>query len=173
MAETARALEEVAAAMRKIRSADHAAAVLTQLVDAVPVFCRRAVLLLRSGDRMIGFHSAGPPARPALGGREQLSFEISSAPSIRRAVETKLKVDAKGAQRDISHRLSTEMAYADDEDVRVVPVVLRNTVIGVLLVDGEPIQDSAIETLVLASEAWIEALGSRSDSKQGGEANLA
>lgn len=161
VAETARTLEQVAAAMRKIRAADRAASVLTALVDVLPAFCRRVVLLLRTGGRMIAFRSAGSDERPGLSEGEQLSFELASAPAIARAVESRSTVTATGAQGDISTRLATELAYVEEDVVRVVPMSLRKTVIGVLIVDGPPIQDPAIETLVLAVEAWIEALGTR------------
>ena len=110
---------------------------------------------------MIAFRSAGSVERPGLREGEQLSFALASAPAIARAVESRRTVTATGAQGDISRRLSTELAYVEEDDVRVVPMLLRKTVIGVLIADGPPLQDSAIETLVLAAEAWIEALGMR------------
>ena len=113
---------------------------------------------------MVAFRSAGSDERPGLGEGEQLSFGLASAPAITQAVESRGTVTATSAQCNISSRLSAELAYVEEDDDRVVPMLPRNTAIGVLLSDGPPIQDSAIETLVLGSGAWIEAHGSRPGS---------
>lgn len=164
-ADATQVLEDVARSARKIRSAGEAATVLSELVDATSLFCRRTALLLHAGGRMVGFRSAGASERRQLHESDQLAFDLGSAPAIAHAVENRLMVQTKGAQHNISQILSRRLAYGDEEEVQVFPLTLRDTVIGVLLANGGRIRTAAIETLILASEAWIEALGSRPQSR--------
>ena len=94
----------------------------------------------------------------------KLSLGLVGAPAIAHAVESRDTVITKGSQQNLSRRLCQGLGYGDEDDVSVHPVVLRNTVLGVLLVNEPIVVPAAIEALVQASEAWIEALGSRPGS---------
>ena len=69
-------------------------------------------------------------------------------------------------QDNLSQKLWKQFALEEDGEVRVYPLVLRNTVLAVLLVDGPTVRSPAIEALVLTAEAWIEVLGSRQEQGQ-------
>lgn len=157
-------LEGLSQAIRKIRGTSEAVEVLTELVDVTPQFCARTALLLRSGGRLIGFRAAGNGTCPDEEGMRKLSLGLVGAPAIAHAVESRDTVVTKGSQQNLSRRLCQGLGYGDEDDVNVHPVVLRNTVLGVLLVNEPIVVPAAIEALVQASEAWIEALGSRPGS---------
>ena len=160
-------LEGLSQAIRKIRGTSEAVEVLTELVDVTPQFCARTALLLRSGGRLIGFRAAGNGTCPDEEGMRKLSLGLVGAPAIAHAVESRDTVVTKGSQQNLSRRLCQGLGYGDEDDVNVHPVVLRNTVLGVLLVNEPIVVPAAIEALVQASEAWIEAIGSRPGSGDG------
>lgn len=164
LAETKGYLEGLARAIRKIRATSDAVEALSELVDVAPRFCARSALLLRSGGRLIGFRAAGNGTCPDADGMRKLSLGLVGAPAIAHAVESRDTVVTKGSQQNLSRRLSQGLGYGDEDDVSVHPVVLRDTVLGVLLVNGPAVAPAAIEALVQASEAWIEALGSRPET---------
>ena len=173
VAETAQEeLEHVAGATRKIRNADEAAAVLKELGEAALSFCRRAVPMLHTGGRLVGFRSAGSSDRPAVNESGRLAFEHTSVPASARAVKTRDTVITQDAQHNTSQALSEGLANGEEDEVRVFPLVIRNTVIGAVVADGPTIRTPAIETSVLAREARIEAIGSRRDSKAHRSASL-
>ena len=158
-------LAGVARSIRKVRAADEPTAVLTELVNSASQFCRRAALLLRSGDTLIGFRSAGEGLRPDLSKLADLSLQLASAPAIAHAVESRETVATKATQHDLSRALCSELGIGEGSPVTVVPLILRNTVLGVFLAEGPQVRSAAIEALVLTAEAWIEVLGSRQESK--------
>ena len=162
-ANTEELLEGLAAAIRRIRGAGEAFGVLTELVESAPRFCGSAALLLRSGQRLEGFRAAGLGDCPDSEGLKELSVEIASAPAIVHAIESCDSVVVRGSQDNIPQRLSQGLGLVEEDDLTVHPIVLRNTVLAVLLVAGEAARTSAIKALILTSEAWIEALSSRSD----------
>lgn len=164
LAETKGHLEGLARAIRKIRATSDAVEALSELVDVAPQFCTRSALLLRSGGRLIGFRAAGNGTCPDADGMRKLSLGLVGAPAIAHAVESRDTVVTKGSQQNLSRRLSQGLGYGDEDAVSVHPVVLRDTVLGVLLANEPVVAPAAIEALVQASEAWIEALGSRPES---------
>ena len=160
-ADTVALLDLIAASTRRIRAAGDAAAVLVELADSVGQLCDHAVVLLSDGDRLTGFRASGggTPAGPA--DLDQVSFDIASAPALAHAVETKEAVVSTGGQHNVSHQLASRLSYSDKTELRIMPLVLRDTVLGLVLVDGAAVRLSAIESLILTAEAWIEALNSR------------
>ena len=156
-------VDRIAQGIRRIRDASEARAVLTALVETATSFCDRATLLLHSGGSVIGFRSArvGETARDL----EQLSVDVASAPALVHAIESRDTVVTTATRHSVSLRLWKRLAYDDGIEVRVHPLVLRDTVLAVLLADGPSEQSSIIEALVLTAEAWLEALGSRSEKK--------
>ncbi len=160
-AELERVLDQIAATTRRIRAATDASAALKELGDSAAQFCDRSIVLLNDGDRLTGFHSSGAGAHPSPAEMAQITFELSAAPALAHAVETKDAVVIKGSQHNVSHKLASRFAFEQDLDLIAFPLVLRDTVLGVLLADGDSKQASVIEALVLTAEAWIEALGSR------------
>ena len=153
-ADTAALLDQIAASTRRIRAAGDAAAVLVELADSVG----RGVVLLNDGDRLTGFRASGGESPAELG---QVSFDLASAPALAHAVETKDAVVITGGQHNVSHQLASKLGYSDSTELRAIPLVLRDTVLGLVLVDGAAVRESAIESLILTAEAWIEALNSR------------
>ena len=164
LAEAKSHLDGLAQAIRKIRGTSEAVEVLSELVDVTPRFCARSALLLRSGGRLIGFRAAGNGTCPDAEGMQKLSLGLVGAPAIAHAVESRDTVVTNGSQQNLSRRLSQGLGYGDEDQISVHPVVLRDTVLGVLLVNEPVVATAAIEALVQASEAWIEALGSRPES---------
>lgn len=158
-------LDGLAAAIRKIREAAEPVGVLTELVEAAPLFCNRAALLLHREGRVVGFRAAGPGEHPDVDSMKDLSLECSAAPAIAHAVQSRDTVITQSPPDNLSAEVAQRFGYADEQEVRVHPVVLRNTVVAVLLVDGGPVRGAAIEAMTLAAEAWIEALGSRTVRK--------
>ena len=161
--ETAALVDAIAGAIRKIRGADDAAGVLTEVVDAAPQFCRSATLLLHRGGSLVGFRSSGEGDRPDQSELERLSFDLASAPAIAHAVESRDTVVTKATQDNISQKIWKQFALEPGEELCIYPVVLRSTVLALLLVCGPAVRTTVIETLVLTAEAWIEALGSRQE----------
>ena len=158
-------LDGLASAIRKIREAEEPVAVLTELVEAAPLFCDRAALLLHRDGRVVGFRAAGPGELPDVDGMKELSLECSEAPAIAHAVQSCDTVITQSPSDNLSAEVTRRFGYADEQEVRVHPVALRGTVVAVLLVDGESVRGAAIEAMTLAAEAWIEALGSRPGRK--------
>lgn len=161
--ETDELVEAIGAAIRKIRSADDASGVLSEVVESAPSFCRTAILLLHSGGNVMGFRSAGEGDHPDQSELARLSFKLSAAPAIAHAVGSCDTFVTKATQDNISQKLWKQFTFEPDEELRVHPLVLRNTVLALLLVRGLSVQPTVIETLVLTAEAWIEALGSRQE----------
>ncbi len=157
-ADTAALLDQIAASTRRIRAAGDAAAVLVELADSVGQLCDRAVVLLNDGDRLTGFRASGGESPADLG---QVSFDLASAPALAHAVETKDAVVVTGGQHNVSHQLASRLGYSGNTELRAIPLVLRDTVLGLVLVEGAAVRESAIESLILTAEAWIEALNSR------------
>ncbi|MXY68544.1 MAG: hypothetical protein F4Y47_08280 [Acidobacteriia bacterium] len=160
-ADTAALLDQIAASTRRIRAAGDAAAVLVELADSVGQLCDRAVVLLNDGDRLTGFRASGGESPAESTDLRQVSFDLASAPALAHAVETKDAMVITGGQHNVSHQLASKLGYSDDTELRAVPLVLRDTVLGLVLVDGAAVRESAIESLILTAEAWIEALNSR------------
>lgn len=160
-AETAALLDQIVASTRRIRAASDPAAVLVELANSAGQLCDRAVVLLNDGDRLTGFRTSGGgvPAKPA--DLSEVSFDLASAPALAQAVETKDTMVTTGGQHNVSHQLASKLGYSDDTELRALPVVLRDTVLGLVLVEGGAARGAAVESLILTAEAWIEALNSR------------
>ena len=114
----------------------------------------------KSWDR-VGFGSVGEGDDRLIVDVERGSFEDASAPVIARAFESVSTVSDSGAQRNISQELTSASGYSDEEAIGVHPLTPRDTSVGVSLADSDSAKSAAIETHVLTSESWIEALGSR------------
>ncbi len=168
-AESGVQLDGLASAIRRIREAEEPVGVLTELVEAAPLFCNRAALWLHRDGRVVGFRAAGSGGHPDVDGMKALSLECSAAPAIAHAVQSRDTVITQGAGHNLSPELSQCFEYGDEQEVRVHPLVLRNTVLAVLLVDGDSVHVAAIEAMTLVAEAWIEALGSRPGRTDGGQ----
>ncbi len=164
-------LDGIADSIRRIHAAKDPTSALTELVDTASRSCRRATMLLYSGGKAIGFRSSGNSQHPDSSELAGLSIEVASAPAIAHAVESRDTVVTQATHHNLSHALCQRLAYADDDQVSVYPLILRDTVLGILLVDGEQVRPAAIEALVLTAEAWIEALGSRQGDKANGDRN--
>lgn len=160
-AETVALLDQIVSSTRRIRAASDPAAVLVELANSAGQLCDRAVVLLNDGDRLTGFRTSGGgvPAEPA--DLSEVSFDLASAPALAQAVETKDTMVTTGGQHNVSHQLASKLGYSDDTELRALPVVLRDTVLGLVLVDGGAARGAAVESLILTAEAWIEALNSR------------
>lgn len=158
-------LDGLASAIRRIREAEEPVAVLTELVEAAPLFCNRAALLLHRDGRVVGFRAAGSGEHPDVDSMKELSLEYSAAPAIAHAVQSRDTVVTQSPADNLSAEVAQRFGYVDEQEVRLYPVVLRDTVVAVMLVDGEPVREAAIEAMTLAAEAWIEALGSRPGRK--------
>ena len=154
-------LDGLASAIRRIREAEEPVAVLTELVEATPLFCNRAALLLHRDGHVVGLRAAGSGEHPDVDSMKELSLECSAAPAIAHAVQSRDTVITQSPPDNLSAEVVKRFGYGHEQEVRVHPVVLRDTVVAVLLVDGEPVRGAAIEAMTLAAEAWIEALGSR------------
>ena len=161
-ADSAALLDRIAAATRRIRAASDAAAVLVELGDAAAQLCDRATVLLNDGNRLTGFHAWGGGGLAKPVDLSQVSFDLASAPALAHAVETKDAMVITGGQHNVSHQLASALGYSEDTELRAMPLVLRDTVLGLILVEGGAVRESAIESLILTAEAWIEALNSRS-----------
>ena len=64
-------------------------------------------------------------------------------------------------------RLADVLGTSADDRVHLFPIVLRDRVLAVLLVDGDEertVEQPAIEVLVSLAEAWLEAVGTRKKS---------
>ncbi len=156
-------IDGVATSVRMIRGAKEPAAVLVELVDAMAPLSRSAVLLLRSYKSIVGFRAAGAGDWPGTDELRRLSVAIAAAPPVAHAVESGDTVVTTATPHNLSRRLASAFPFKDQAPIRVIPVMLRSTVLAVLLVEADDSQTSAIEVLVLTTEAWVEALGSRSN----------
>jgi hypothetical protein len=172
--ETGQVLDSLVGALRKIRGAQEAAAVLTELVESAPQFCGRAALLLHSGGRMVGFRTAGLGEQTAADEIKRLVVDLESAPALAHVIESRDTVITKGTRHNLSEGLAKRLGYGDEDDLYLHPLLLRDAVLAVLLVVGNAaseVRTPAIETLVLTAEAWIEALGSRPEGNPAGSSD--
>lgn len=168
-AENREATARLLSAAQSVRSGSDPAAALAQLVDVMPRIAGSAALVLQQGARMVGFRCAGLRIKPESLGMREVAFELATAPALAHAVESRQAVRASGGQDSISRKLADACGFGDEQEVRLHPVLLRNTVLGVLLVAPDPQLSpdcSAIELLVLLAEAWIEAVALRSARSQ-------
>ncbi len=173
-AQAGQVLDSLAGAVRKIRGADEAAAVLTELVESAPQFCGRVALLLHSRGKMVGFRSAGLGKQPPADEMKGLVVDLESAPALAHVIESRDTVITKGTRHNLSESLAEHLDYGDEDDLHLHPLILRDAVLAVLLVAGSAdleVQTPAIETLVLTAEAWIEALGSRPEGSPAGNSH--
>ena len=71
---------------------------------------------------------------------------------------------ATGAAADLSAEAAAALGYGESDRVLVYPLRLRGKALAVVLIDeseGAPIESAAVEALIAAGEAWIEAVGAR------------
>ncbi|MCY4188740.1 MAG: hypothetical protein OXD30_09680 [Bryobacterales bacterium] len=157
VAETGALLNQIVAATRRIRDAGDPAAVLAELADSAGRLCERAVVLLKDGDRLTVFRASHAASADGPVETGQASFDLADVSPLAQAVETKDTVLVDGGE----HNASRSLGYPDDTGLRAFPIVLRDTVLGLVVVDSGSSQGTAIESLILTAEAWIEALSSR------------
>ncbi len=113
---------------------------------------------------MLGFRAAGGGAQPAGDALQQLTFSVSAAPALEHAVDTCDIVETTGAPANLSAELAAAFQYGESERVYAYPLRLRDKVLGVVLIDEAgktPVEPAAVEVLVAAAEAWIEAAFAR------------
>ena len=162
-AEADQVVESIAGAIRRIRGAGDSAEVLSALVDAATLFGGRAILLLRRGGTLMGFRAAGADGLRSRTDLARLSVDLASAPALAHAVESGDATVTAATQDKISRKLWKAFPFERDGSVHVYPLVLREVVLAVLLVDGASVRTMAIDSLVLTAEAWIEVLRLRQE----------
>lgn len=157
-------LELLAQAIGRIRAEQSVPAAAAALIDACALFCGRAVLLIHQDGKMSGFHAAGGGARPSGDALRRLTFDAASAAAVERAIVEREIVAATGAAADLSAEAAAALGYGESDRVLVYPLRLRGKALAVVLIDeseGAPIESAAVEALIAAGEAWLEAVGAR------------
>lgn len=162
-AEADQVAESIAGAIRRIRGAGDSAEVLSALVDSATLFGGRAILLLRRGGTLMGFRAADADGLRSRRDLARLSVDLASAPALAHAVESGDATVTAATQDKISRKLCKAFPFERDGSVHVYPLVLREVVLAVLLVDGASVRTMAIDSLVLTAEAWIEVLRLRQE----------
>lgn len=154
-------LQTVADSARTIRSAAGTGAAIRSLCDVAARFCDGAILFVCDGDSLRGFRSAGNGTTPSTNDVARIAVALPSAPVLARALESKRPMSAGGGHHSVLPELATICGLDTDVPMHGFPIVLRETALGLLLAFGR-VNQPVIETLVLTTEAWVEALGSRS-----------
>jgi len=157
--------DDLAAAVRRIRSGQTVNGVAGALLEAASRYCGRTALLTHRDEKMFGFRlwaADGLAARFA-----SLRFPLSEAGALARAVATRRKVRAPGRAAELSAGLADLLSLEAGECVWLFPLVVSGRTPAVLYADGrgrEPeqeVQSAAVEILTSVAEAWIEALSAR------------
>ncbi len=151
--------QNIAEAAREIRSAGSPGQAMRALGEVAAGFCDRSVVLLNHGNCLRGYCAAGKGTVPSREALARISFAPRSAPVLAHAMESRGTVSANGGQHNFSHELAKTCAL-EREAVHAIPIVLRETVLGVILVIGQA-RVPLVESLVMLTEAWVEVLGSR------------
>ena len=153
-------LQTIADSARTIRAAAGTGAAFRSLCDVAARFCDGAILFVCDGDSLRGFRSAGNGTTPSTADVARIAVALPSAPVLARALESTRPVSAGGGHHIVLPELARICGLDTDVPLLGFPIVLRETALGLLLAFGQ-VNQPVIETLVLTTEAWVEALGSR------------
>jgi hypothetical protein len=142
-------------AVRRCEQAENREDVVAAVLDGVTPYVSRAVLLQLEGDMITGFHSTEHRAQ----GAEPIALElpVEQAPALHNAKQSGEPLVAMRLDSEFSHELLEQMGPAQDEKVRVFPMMSRNVVRALLLVEAgnQPFQASAVEILTItAGHKW-------------------
>ncbi len=142
-------------AVRRCEQAENREDVVAAVLDGVVPYASRAVLLQLEGDMITGFHSTEHLAQ----GAEPIALEIpvEQAPALHNAKQSGEPLVAMRLESEFSRELLEQVGAALDEKIRVFPLVSRNTVRALLLVEAGdmPFQASAVEILTItAGHKW-------------------
>lgn len=148
-------LQALHKAVRRCEQAENREDVVAALLDGVAPYADRAVLLQLDGDMITGFHSTEQREQ----GAEPISLEIpvEQAPALHNAKQSGEPLVAMRLESEFSRELLEQMGEARDEKIRVFPVVSRNVVRALMLVEAgsKPFQASAVEILTIpAGYKW-------------------
>ena len=162
--ETDALLRSIADSARTIRTAAGTGAAIRSLCDMAARFCDGAILFVCDGDSLRGFRSAGNGTTPSTADVARVAVALSSTPGLARALESKSPMSSgDGRYNKVLPELATICGLGSDVPLHGFPIVLRKTALGLLLAFGR-VNYPVIETLVLTTEAWVEALGSRASA---------
>ncbi len=153
-------LQTIADSARTIRGAAGTGAAFRSLCDVAARFCDGAILFVCDGDSLRGFRSAGNGTTPSTADVARIVVALPSAPVLARALKSKRPVSTGGNHHNVLPELARICGLDADVPLLGFPIVLRETALGLLLAFGR-VNQPVIETLVLTTEAWVEALGSR------------
>ncbi len=159
-AQTESLLQTIADSARIIRATAGTGAAFRSLCDVAARFCDGAILFVCDGDSLRGFRSAGNGTTPSTADVARIAVALPSAPVLARALRAKRPVSAGGGHHNVLPELAGICGLDTDVPLLGFPIVLRETALGLLLAFGR-VNQPVIETLVLTTEAWVEALGSR------------
>lgn len=142
-------------AVRRCEQAESRDDVVAAILDGAALYAERAVLVQLEGDMITGFHSGEHREH----GVEPISLEIpvEQAPALHNAKQSGEPLVAMRLASEFSRELLEQMGEARDEKLRVFPVVSRNGVRALLLIEAgeKPFLASAVEILTItAGHKW-------------------
>ncbi len=149
-------LQALHKAVRRSEQAENREDVVAALLDGVAPYADRAVLIQLEGDMITGFHSTEQREEDA----EPVSLEIpvEQAPALHNAKQSGEPLVAMRLETEFSRELLSHIGEARDEKVRVFPVMSRNAVRALLLVEAgsKAFHASAVEILTItAGHKWV------------------
>lgn len=142
-------------AVRRCEQAENREDVVAALLDGVSLYAERAALLQLESDMITGFH--GTEQRET--GVEPISLEIpvEQAPALHNAKQSGEPLVAMRLESEFSRELLEQMGEALDEKIRVFPVMSRNAVRALLVLEAgtRQFEANAVEVLTIsAGHKW-------------------
>jgi hypothetical protein len=161
----ARVTEALAESGRRIRTKESVTDIAIELVETARQFCGRCALFIQKGNAILGFRAHGfsdPKISAAL---QQLEVPLGNGTALTKVVATRESVQVSGGGDAVSPEIAGLFGLNGDNQVLLIPVILRDRVLALLYADGgekkADIQIAALQVLTTVTEAWLEAVGTR------------
>ncbi len=161
----ARVTEALAESGRRIRSKESVTDIAIELVETSRQFCGRCALFIQKGNAILGFRALGFDDPKISASLQQLEVPLGNGTALTKAVATRESVEVTGGGDAISPEIAGLFGLNEDNQVLLIPVILRDRVLALLYADGgDPkveVQTAALQVLTTVTEAWLEAVGTR------------
>ena len=157
-------------AMASIHAGSTQKEILRALLDAGSSYASRVALFVVKGGTATGWQSRGLGDDDAV---KDFPLDLSGGPSAH-AFQNRVVTPANIAEMD--RRFVKQFGGPENEQIVVLPLVLKEKVAALLYADGGPtgqLDSASLEVLVMATSAWLEVASLRKQAQRGGEDSVA
>jgi hypothetical protein len=152
----------LASAVASIHAGSTQKEILKSLLDAASIYSSRVALFVVKSGAASGWQSRGLGDDEAI---KDFPLDMSSGPSAH-AYQNRVVAPANIAEMD--RRFVTQFGGPDNEQILVLPLVLKDKVAALLYADGGSngvLDAGSLEVLVMAASAWLEVASLRKQAQ--------